>query len=80
MKQYRLIARQRLINPSTKRLYDDEGLKALDAFWASPVYEYEDSIHKTVIANELIEKYEKLPEAMSNCDYELIVCDKTDQS
>lgn len=71
MKRYRLIARQQIINPQTHQVHDDEGLKALDGYWGSPIHEYDDSIHPTVVANELIKEYKHSPEFMPNCEYEL---------
>lgn len=71
MKKYILIARQKTVITSQNNIHGDEALKALDCYWESPVFEYDDSVHPTVIANELIEEYEKSPKAMSNCEYEL---------
>lgn len=73
MKKYILIARQKTVITGQNNTLGDEALKALDCYWESPVHEYADSVHPTVIANELIEEYEKSPEAMSDCEYELKV-------
>ena len=71
MKQYKLIARSQIINPRTNMIFDDDGLKQLDGYWESPVHEYDDGIHPSAVLEELIDEYEKLPEAMANCKYEL---------
>ncbi len=73
MKRYRLIARQQIINPQTHRVHDDEGLKALDGYWESPIYEYPDDIDARIVFSELVKKYESSPDAMWNCEYELKV-------
>jgi len=33
MKKYRIIARQRIIDPYTKRMHDDKGLMALNGYF-----------------------------------------------
>lgn len=73
MKRYRLIARQQIINPQTHRVHDDEGLKALDGYWESPIYEYPNDIDARTVFSELVKKYESSTEAMRNCKYELKV-------
>lgn len=73
MKSYRLIARQQIINPQTHRVHDDEGLKALDGYWVSPIYKYPDNIDTKTVFSELVKKYESSTEAVRNCKYELMV-------
>lgn len=71
MKKYKLIVRQRIINPRTKMVHDDEGLKALDGYRESLVYTFPDDTDPETVLSNLIEEYERSPEAMPNCEYEL---------
>lgn len=73
MKKYILIARQKTVITSQNKNLGDEALKALNCYWESPIHKYDDSVHPTVVADDLIEEYERTPEALPNCEYELIV-------
>lgn len=53
-KHVKLIARERIINPSTGRVHDDIGLRALNGYYESPFVEFdsnedEDEIFKTLV-------------------------------
>jgi len=71
MKKYVLVVRSVIFDADRKIISDDEKLKALNCYWESPVYEYDDSIHQTAVLDELIDKYEKKTDALPNCRYEL---------
>ena len=52
MKRIRVIARERIINPSTMRIHTDAGLMALNGYWES-VYEVEDDYSQTSFIDDL---------------------------
>ena len=71
MKKYKLIARQRIINPQTKSIHNDEGLKALNGYWESSVYSFNDSVDTSEIYRKLVNEYESTG-ASTDCEYELV--------
>lgn len=52
MKRIRVIARERIINPSTMRIHTDAGLMALNGYWEN-VYEVEDDYSQTSFIDDL---------------------------
>ena len=52
MKHIKIIARQRIIDPYTGKIHNDQGLMALNGYYESEIIEVEDSYDKnTVILN-----------------------------
>lgn len=52
MKRIRVIARERIINPSTMRIHTDAGLMALNGYWEN-IYEVEDDYSQTSFIDDL---------------------------
>ena len=59
MKRIRVIARERIIDPSTMRIHTDAGLMALNGYWEN-VYEVDDDYSKTSFILDLEDKVPEL--------------------
>lgn len=66
MKKYHFIARQKINNPSTMKIHDDEGLKALDSYYEEWV------ISNTAESIEiLLSRFEKNHPELAGWDIEI---------
>lgn len=59
MKKIRVIARERIINPETRRVHNDAGLMALNGYYEN-VFQVDETYNETKFILELEEKYPEL--------------------
>jgi hypothetical protein len=59
MKKIRVIARERIINPETRRIHNDAGLMALNGYYEN-VFQVDETYNETMFILELEEKYPEL--------------------
>lgn len=59
MKKIRVIARERIINPETRRVHNDAGLMALNGYYEN-VFQVDEAYNKTMFILELEEKFPEL--------------------
>ncbi len=61
MKNIKVIAREKIINPETKQQYDDAGLKALDGYYEE-VVSVDESYDEIAFLQEYAENHPELKE------------------
>lgn len=59
MKHIKLVARQKIINPSTGEIYDDNGLRALNGYYEK-VIEIDDSSDVRTVVSDYLDKHPEL--------------------
>lgn len=72
MKQYAILARQNIIDPSTGKRLSDEGLWALDGIWKIPVTVPVTSENWHSIMNAAIDDFERTHPELHNIEYEMV--------